>query len=69
MDDFDGRTLFQAPQNDHTLSSVDTLRLFNNDRRRAGFVIDINFANPVNPLLIPSLPGDYYWETSRSEGE
>ena len=40
------RTLFQAPQNDHTTPSVDTLKRFNNDRRRAGFVIDINFANP-----------------------
>ena len=49
-------TLFQAPQNDHTTSSVDTLRLFNNDRRRTGFTIDNNFANthksPVNSSLI-----------------
>ena len=40
------RTLFQAPQNDYTTSSVDTLKRFNNDRRRAGFVKDNNFANP-----------------------
>ena len=53
----DEGTLFQAPQNDHTTLSVDTPRLFNSDRRRAGFVIDNNFANPrikstVNSPLI-----------------
>ena len=50
----DERTSFQAPQNDHTTSTVDTLRLFNNDRQRAGFVIDNNFANPrKSPVNFP----------------